>query len=56
MIKIDLGKRVLVPANNDRRTISVEEENVCLWVGCEEVCFESEIYVRIRRMREDCCF
>src|SRR5271169_1634359 len=33
--EIDLGEGVLVPANYDRGTISVEEKDVSLWMSCE---------------------
>jgi hypothetical protein len=39
MREIDLGEGVLVPANDDCGTISVEEEDVGLWMRSEEVRF-----------------
>ena len=51
--EIDLREGVLVAANDDGGAIAVEEEDVCLWVSGKEVCFKSEIEVRVCGARKD---
>lgn len=51
--EIDLRERILVPAYNYGRAISVEKEDVSVRMGGKKVGFEGEVQVRICGMGED---
>lgn len=50
MGEIDLSEWVLVPADNNRRAVAVEKEDVFLRSIREKECFKGKVEVGIRRM------